>query len=375
MKLLLSICASLILFFSNNVFPQSGTFDFEAAINSGSPTRVQQTVSGVTVTVSASVDFEVHNPSTDFGMTVIGINGKTAINPNDMTSNILISFSSSVNIASLKVYEGTQSNSPGTMIFTPTGGSNSIVNFTPSPNNWDNSSKLVTLNWTGITAINITTPYTYYWGFDDIVMDATLPIELASFNAASNSNRVKLNWETATEVNNYGFEIERTPFSYGSDISLDKKNWTKVGFVQGHGNSNSYKQYSFIDKPGEGKEFKYRLKQIDLDGNYKYSPEIEVKLDAPKDFSVQQNYPNPFNPETKIEFTIPFDNYVRLKVFNIVGKEVATLLDEYKQAGSYTVEFNANSFSNSKASLSSGIYFYKIVSGNYSVIKKMILLK
>ena len=344
MKLLLSIYASLILFFSNNIFPQSGTFDFEAAINSGSPTRVQQTVSGVTVTVSASVDFEVH---------------------------ILISFSSSVNIASLKVYEGTQSNSPGTMIFTPTGGSNSIVNFTPSPNNWDNSSKLVTLNWTGITAINITTPYTYYWGFDDIVMDATLPIELASFNAASNSNRVKLNWETATEVNNY----ERTPFSYGSDISLDKKNWTKVGFVQGHGNSNSYKQYSFIDKPGEGKEFKYRLKQFDLDGNYKYSPEIEVKLDEPKDFSVQQNYPNPFNPETKIEFTIPFDNYVRLKVFNIIGKEVATLLDEYKQAGSYTVEFNANSFSNNKASLSSGIYFYKIVSGNYSVIKKMLLLK
>jgi hypothetical protein len=161
-------------------------------------------------------------------------------------------------------------------------------------------------------------------------------------------------------VNNYGFEVERT--------SLQNINWEKIGFVQGHGNSNSPKEYSYADKPLGGNEFKYRLKQIDFDGQFEYSPEVKVKLDVPAEFSMKQNFPNPFNPTTKIEYAIPSDNLVQIKVYNVLGMEVATLLNEQKQAGTYNIEFNASS-------LASGIYFYKIISGKYSEIKKMILLR
>ncbi len=192
------------------------------------------------------------------------------------------------------------------------------------------------------------------------VEDGILPVELTSFNAQINNNVVILNWQTATEFNNYGFEIERT--------STQNILWEKVGFVQGHGNCNSPKNYSFSDKPIGGSTFKYRLKQIDTDGKYEYSPEVEVNLNVPTDFSVKQNFPNPFNPTTKIEFSIPSDNNVELKVYNVLGMEVATLLNEHRQAETHSIEFNASN-------LSSGIYFYKVVSGNYSEIKKMLLLR
>jgi hypothetical protein len=110
------------------------------------------------------------------------------------------------------------------------------------------------------------------------------------------------------------------------------------------------------------------LKQIDLNGSFSYYPEVEVRLDVPVNFSVKQNFPNPFNPTTKIEFSIPSDNNVEIKVYNVIGMEVATILNERRQAGTHSIEFNASN-------LSSGIYFYKIVSGKYSEIKKMILLK
>jgi hypothetical protein len=250
------------------------------------------------------------------------------------------------------------------MTFVPVGGSNSTVNYTPSPNQWDENSKLVTLNWIGITAINITAPYSLYWGFDDIVMDASLPVELTSFTANTIENEVILNWQTATEVNNYGFEVERTI----KNEKLEIINWETIGFVAGAGNSNSPKEYSFTDKPKDGTEFKYRLKQIDSDGQYEYSPEVEVSLNAVSDYSLKQNFPNPFNPTTKIEYSIPTDNNVEIKVFNVLGVEVATLLNELRQAGTHSIEFNSDA-------LPSGIYFYKINSGRYSEVKKMILLR
>ncbi len=191
-----------------------------------------------------------------------------------------------------------------------------------------------------------------------IITNGSLPVELVSFTVVFNNGKVQLNWQTATEVNNYGFEVERN----------QNNSWQKIGFVQGHGNSNSIKDYSFTDKPTGGSNFKYRLKQIDIDGKYEYSTVVEAILDVPAEFSVKQNFPNPFNPTTKIEFSIPSDNNVEIKVFNVLGMEVATLLNGYKQAGTHNVEFNANNFS-------SGIYFYKVVSGNYSEIKKMFLLR
>ncbi len=187
-----------------------------------------------------------------------------------------------------------------------------------------------------------------------------LPVELTTFTASIANNKVTLYWQTATEVNNYGFEVEQ--------ITYQNSKWEKIGFVQGYGNSNSPKSYSFTDVPNDGTEFTYRLKQIDFDGKFEYSPEVIVNLEVPANFSVKQNFPNPFNPTTKIEFAIPSDNNVKIKVFNVLGMEVATLVNEHRQTGKYNVEFNASN-------LASGIYIYKIVSGKYSEIKKMILMR
>jgi len=186
-----------------------------------------------------------------------------------------------------------------------------------------------------------------------------LPVELISFSGKAKGSHIYLNWSTATEVNNYGFEIER---------KTENTDWIKVGFVAGNGNSNSPKEYSFNDKPLFGKVFKYRLKQIDTDGKFAYSSEIEVQPGISVKFSVSQNFPNPFNPTTRIEFTIPSDNKVEVKVYSVLGTEIATLLNEYKEAGSYSIDFSASN-------LVSGVYLYRITSGKYSEIKKMILLR
>jgi len=191
--------------------------------------------------------------------------------------------------------------------------------------------------------------------------EEALPVELTSFSASVEQNAVTLNWQTATEVNNYGFAVER---------SMVKGEWLEVGFIEGAGNSNSPKEYSFTDNLTlTSYSYSFRLKQIDIDGKFTYSKEITVEAASqPTEFALKQNYPNPFNPTTKIEFSIPAENNVEIKVYNILGMEVATLLNEHKQAGTHNVEFNANA-------LSSGIYFYKISSGNFSAIKKMTLLR
>ncbi len=183
---------------------------------------------------------------------------------------------------------------------------------------------------------------------------------MESFTGTSFQNKVKLNWQTATELKNYGFDIERS--------SVNSKAWEKIGFVKGNGNSNSPKKYSFTDENPSSSKMQYRLKQIDNDGKFEYSKVVDITLNTPAKFSLEQNYPNPFNPTTKIEYAIPSDNLVQIKIYNILGKEVMTLLNEYKKAGTYSIDFNASS-------LSSGVYFYKIVSGRNSEIKKMILLK
>ncbi len=192
-----------------------------------------------------------------------------------------------------------------------------------------------------------------------------LPVELTAFSASANGNNIELKWKTATEVNNYGFEIER---------AIDEKIWEKIGFVEGHGNSNSPKEYSFTDESIEnsGKYF-YRLKQIDVDGTFEYSPIVEVFVGAPGKFELAQNYPNPFNPATTISYSIPSDikgdvTNVKLIVYDVLGREVATLVNEKQSPGNFNVTFNATH-------LPSGIYFYKLTAGNFTTIKKMILMK
>ncbi|MGE5365303.1 MAG: T9SS type A sorting domain-containing protein [Bacteroidota bacterium] len=187
-----------------------------------------------------------------------------------------------------------------------------------------------------------------------------LPVELVSFTAAYAGDKVTLQWATATEVDNYGFEIERT--------NADGQ-WGKIGFVGGNGNSNSPKFYLFTDDNlSSCDEYKYRLKQLDNDGKYVYSSVAAVRLSVAKDIELMQNYPNPFNPATVIKFSIPQSSIVKLTVYNIVGESVADLLNELRQAGTHYVQFDASN-------LPSGIYFYRLQSGNYTRTMKMQLIK
>ncbi|MBI9070062.1 MAG: T9SS type A sorting domain-containing protein [Melioribacteraceae bacterium] len=192
--------------------------------------------------------------------------------------------------------------------------------------------------------------------------NSPLPVELIAFEANPSEEGIALNWQTATEINNYGFEIERTV------VNEEEKEWTKIDFVEGHGNSNSPKDYSFVDKyPTGGIKFAYRLKQVDIDGGYEYSDEVEVDF-TPKELVVQQNFPNPFNPTTSIRFSLPKASKVSLEVFNILGESVAVLVDDVKEAGYHQVRFNASR-------LASGYYIYRLVSNGEVFVKKMLLLK
>jgi hypothetical protein len=196
----------------------------------------------------------------------------------------------------------------------------------------------------------------------------TLPVELENFTASvTKSNSVRIKWKTITEVNNYGFEIEKQ-MNLSPPEHYEPGKWKKIGFVGGHGNSNTPINYSYTDlNPGFGK-IAYRLKQIDNDGKYIYSNIAEVFLESLGIFDLSQNYPNPFNPNTTIKYSIPKQSIVSLKVYDLLGKEILTLVNENKPMGNYTVEFKSEN-------ISGGVYFYKLSSGQFSQVKKMLLLK
>jgi hypothetical protein len=190
-----------------------------------------------------------------------------------------------------------------------------------------------------------------------------LPVELTSFSAIVLKDRIKLNWKTETEVNNYGFDIERS-----KKQGVRSEIWEKIGFVNGNGNSNSPKDYTFEDKNVTTGKYSYRLKQIDNDGNYQYSKVIEVDLSMPGKFELSQNYPNPFNPTTSIRFSIIESGNVKLTLYNILGQEIKTLVNEFKEAGVHTINFNASE-------LNSGLYLYKLEANGLVQTRKMTLIK
>lgn len=207
----------------------------------------------------------------------------------------------------------------------------------------------------------------------DNLLNDPVPVELLTFTAVNSASGVKLNWQTATEVNNFGFEVERKSISANNS---NAETWTKLGFVPGSGNSSSPKLYSFTDKTAKEGKHLYRLKQIDADGKFQFSNTIEVDVkNIPLVFALEQNYPNPFNPSTKISWQSPVGSYQTLKVYDLLGNEVATLVNEYRDAGRYEIIFDASQ-------LASGVYFYKLEAhpaqaGTSSFVqtKKFLLIK
>jgi|SRR5690554_5859826 len=216
------------------------------------------------------------------------------------------------------------------------------------------------LVWTPLTGLGLTEPSCNFL----IHGSEVVPVELTSFTAAVGNGQVTLNWQTASETNNYGFEIQR---------ANDGQTFVTVGFVNGHGTTTEAKQYSYTDKNLAKGVYTYRLKQVDFNGAYEYSNEIEVNYDVVTSFSLSQNYPNPFNPSTTITFALPVDADVTLKVFNVIGEEIQSISKGILSAGTHNLDFNAQG-------LNSGVYFYSLealgVDGtSFKEVKKMMLAK
>jgi hypothetical protein len=243
-----------------------------------------------------------------------------------------------------------------------------------------------TPSWTDVVTINFTTlnalgsagliwqensPFWYIFDGDNATAwingtftdenTTPLPVELSSFSGKLvDGNVVDLNWVTKTEVSNYGFNIERR---------INEGEWNSIGFVEGHGNSNSPKEYNYIDNDifAGGSSFQYRLKQIDTDGKFEYSDVVEVEI-MPTQFELSQNYPNPFNPSTTIRFSVPKETKLKINIYNMLGELIETLAEGTYEAGYHKVTFNASN-------LPSGAYIYRIESPDFVQVRKMVLIK
>jgi hypothetical protein len=196
-------------------------------------------------------------------------------------------------------------------------------------------------------------------GFYKLNSPFFIPVELTSFNASVVNGNTILNWTTATELNNLGFDIEK---------SFDKEKFEKIGFVPGSGTTTESKSYNFFISDQSSHKAYFRLKQIDFDGTFEFSSSLEVDGVTPAEFVLKQNYPNPFNPSTKIGFTLPSESNVRISIYNLIGQKVAEIVNAKFDAGNHSIDFNA-------AKLSSGIYFYKIEAGSFTAVKKLQLMK
>jgi hypothetical protein len=201
-----------------------------------------------------------------------------------------------------------------------------------------------------------------FWTLANI--NAPIPVELTSFTSNLSENGIVLNWSTATEINNSGWNIERKKLNENFE-----QDWERIGFVEGSGNSTTIQNYSFTDNDLTSGKYQYRLKQIDFDGTFNYSDIIEVEINQlPTEFKLHQNYPNPFNPSTTIKFDLPSAAFVSLSIYNSIGEKVATIVNEQLDAGTHSVRFDASS-------LPSGIYIYRLTAGNSVFTNKMLLIK
>ena len=242
------------------------------------------------------------------------------------------------------------------------GDSGTILFTSDSGNTWISENSGTTENLHSISFVNGSTGWVA--GNHSTLLKyekSTVPVELISFDSKVDGNSITLNWETATETNNSGFIVERKTL----------KEWESLGFIEGNGTTAEKHSYSFIDDLVniDANKIYYRLKQTDFDGSFEYSNIVEVSYNSiPSHFALQQNFPNPFNPTTRIKYQVSKLEFVLLKVYDILGNEVAALVNEQKPAGDYEVEFDAEGFA-------SGVYYYRLEAGSFSEVKKMILMK
>jgi hypothetical protein len=225
-------------------------------------------------------------------------------------------------------------------------------------NSWFHVGGTVNTTENYVEIANVNDFSNFVWTLANI--NAPIPVELISFTAEISKNGVSLNWTTATETNNSGWNIER---------KQPDQNWQSVGFVEGNGNSTTSKNYTFIDDNLTSGIYQYRLQQIDFNGSVNYSNIVEVDFNQlPEEFALYQNYPNPFNPSTTIKFDIPASAFVNLSIFNSIGENVGTIVNDQFEAGVHSVRFDASD-------LSSGIYFYRLAADIQVFTKKMLLIK
>lgn len=254
-----------------------------------------------------------------------------------------------------------------------TDGGNTFENFKVSESSFSPSSSIFFGDYTNIAAYNKKV-YPIWMRLDGtalsiwtaLVNDSSnvIPVELSNFSAELNAGNVSLIWQTASEINNQGFEIQRNLRNPG----LKNADWATIGFVKGKGTTTEISDYSFTDNPYVSGTYSYRLKQIDYNGSFSFSKEADVQFISINDYRIEQNYPNPFNPTTTIEYRLPVKTFVQIKLFDMLGKEIAVLVNEEKQGGIHEIEFNADE-------LSSGMYIYKMITGNFEQTRKMLLIK
>lgn len=191
--------------------------------------------------------------------------------------------------------------------------------------------------------------------------DESVPVELVSFSATIETNKVNLNWITATEVNNLGFFVER--------IKKEESSWETLSFIPGAGTSTNTNFYNYENELIQFGKYKYRLKQIDYNGQYEYSNETEVDYINKSDFYLAQNYPNPFNPATNINFRIPEKTFVRMILYDVTGREIRKFVEKEMEEGYYSIQLNSNG-------ISSGVYFYKMItSSGFTAVNKLTIMK
>ena len=367
-RLILSF-ALLMILLAKSVFSQDITFTFANGQITGTAPQfyefdvmVEASVAGTRI---GDALVYINYSGTAFGLSIVA-NGKITVTKGSLISGALYNIVSTVDNTTTKVAITTEYINPSVP------GSAELLPVTPT--------QFIHLK------IEIATPVTADLGFDEALMEGqqfqsdnatiyvdviaidedntAVPVELASFTASVTDREVVLHWTTASETNNFGFDIERS----------EKANeFQKIGLVEGNGTTTIAQKYSFVDENLVPGTYSYRLKQIDFNGVFEYSGMLEVVINVPNEFALDQNYPNPFNPETTIRYDLPESSHVVLKIFNILGEEVKTLVDAEQTAGIKTIIWNGKD--KLGKDVSSGAYIYQMQAGGFTKVKKLTLLR